>query len=286
MLPVLPRIRNASAGDDNGKVRDFYTLAKRENNALESQFHMQARIGFRRSRAPGVVKLRPLSVDDIAERPRRRKKFNKHGMLVEAEPSDRLLLPPLEMEPGLSSSASACVVASPSLPAPHGGALVMDIGKPTASPSRGPPHRPAPDSSQECDVAALRKQAGNILMQADEDGTLSAALNELKGEMSQGGSDGGDVNLESLRKHACGVLFKATEDGSLGEALDRLKSKEPEPAPSKVKLPDTPAVTVNLALDLAREISICAVEDAISSAREDLIDGAGDSPRSVVDLQD
>lgn len=66
--PLLPVISNkkafgaATARDraDSPKARDFFALAHRARNPHESDFHMQARLGFTRTRQSSI-RLRPLA---------------------------------------------------------------------------------------------------------------------------------------------------------------------------------------------------------------------------------
>jgi hypothetical protein len=62
--PLLPIIHSSKAlnlagNDEDGRVRSFYVLAHRGANPIESDFHMQARLGFRRTRQNNL-RLRPI----------------------------------------------------------------------------------------------------------------------------------------------------------------------------------------------------------------------------------
>jgi len=76
--PLLPVLRSNKAFGDTSSiegVRDFYTLTHRAHNPHESEFHMQARLGFRRPKQPNI-RLRPLEVtiaDTLAARSKLRK---------------------------------------------------------------------------------------------------------------------------------------------------------------------------------------------------------------------
>mmetsp|Transcript_20462 Transcript_20462/g.46314 ORF Transcript_20462/g.46314 Transcript_20462/m.46314 type:complete len:186 (+) Transcript_20462:27-584(+) len=65
--PLLPVMRNTKAFHNIGslqrelpEVRDFFAMACRTHNPHETQFHMEARLGFRRPKLPASHRLRPV----------------------------------------------------------------------------------------------------------------------------------------------------------------------------------------------------------------------------------
>mmetsp|Transcript_64710 Transcript_64710/g.135763 ORF Transcript_64710/g.135763 Transcript_64710/m.135763 type:complete len:235 (-) Transcript_64710:354-1058(-) len=86
--PLLPVISSdkafgLKAGNDDAAVRDFFVMAHRGCNPHESDFHMQARLGFRRPNKQKVVRLKPLpagsaSAADLTSSSRRKMLLQKH----------------------------------------------------------------------------------------------------------------------------------------------------------------------------------------------------------------
>jgi len=62
LLPSLKVMKRSPASEGSlMQVRDFYGLAYRGSNPHDSQFHTQARLGFRRQKVQSTVRLRPVN---------------------------------------------------------------------------------------------------------------------------------------------------------------------------------------------------------------------------------
>jgi len=167
LLPVQPRSRTMLGKQDRGKVRDFYTQAKRENNLLESTYHVQARIGFKRSCTPSAIRLRPLDM--------------LKALPPKADPGGNRL-PGMPESPLFSQTTP--LAAPPAEP----------ISEEAISAAAAAP-------AAKAELGWLREQACGLLIQAGEDGTLATVLGNIRNEAGEGGAaQGGAAGADEVEE--------------------------------------------------------------------------------------
>jgi hypothetical protein len=122
---------------------------------------------------------------------------------------------------------------------------------------------PSEGTSPPNDLAALRLQACDVLMQASKDGSLTSVLAEVRGDKAKEVQK----DMSKLRIQACDLLMQASSDGRLQQVLSEVR----EAAPPKTNQSATLGEVRDAALKKTNDLTMLRKQacDVLMAASQD-----------------